>query len=70
MRWLKDPLKPRHGERRSRRGFLFWPRCFDGEYRWLEFVTIVQEVRRIDNFGEMRRTVHVWHTVGWADAEA
>ena len=43
MRWKgKRKVKPKDGDRRIVRVFLFFPRKLEGEWRWLEMATIEQ----------------------------
>lgn len=35
MRWKKQP-EPQHNEKRIKRGFLFFPKRINLEWRWLE----------------------------------
>lgn len=56
MRWKAKPVTPPEGSIRVRSMFLFWPRCVDDQWRWLEFAS-VQEIYR-------RRQ---WITQGWVN---
>jgi len=53
MRWQEKP-KTEIVHR-----FLFWPTCFDGEYRWLEFASI----KRVYQYS-------VWYECAWGDNES
>ena len=44
MRWKKDPLKDSIGRVRIINKFLIFPRCINGEWRWLERCNIEQQV--------------------------
>ena len=55
MRWPKKPLELTICR------FLFWPKCLNGEYRWLEFAGIK---RRRVWAGE-----NLWCEYGWADKD-
>jgi len=50
MRWKL----PEKGSDRIRKGFLFKPRCMNGEYRWLEFATWIQYYDNYGTFGYWR----------------
>ena len=44
MRWInKTQPHPRHGDRRTRSKFLFFPKKCGDEWRWLEFATYIEE---------------------------
>lgn len=45
MRWKIYSLEEKSGERRTVRKFLFLPREFNGETRWLKFAYIIEEVQ-------------------------
>jgi len=73
VRWpSKTALKPREGEERMVRKFLWWPRSFGGEKRWMEWCNIVEMVLRIDVGGSMEWGNYAWRwcETGFADQEA
>lgn len=53
MRWKRKP------DERIKKRFLIWPRCIDGEYRWLEWVRWLQS----------RRNALGWYDVSWIENE-
>ena len=56
MRW-PEKRSPKDGDRRHRRGFLFWPKCIAHEWRWLEWAEWTEEYWHRSMFG--------WHAVAW-----
>jgi len=68
MRWKKrvpsqkakkKPLV--HGDIREKVVFLWFPKCLDGEYRWLEKHVINQRYELLDYVGSC------WYDLGWND---
>lgn len=63
-------LKDREDEERVRPKFLWWPRCFNGgHWRWLERVSILERITRMDVGGSCERGNYkwVWREIGFAD---
>jgi len=48
MRWVKH--KPRLGDRRTRRRFLWLPKTIMGEVRWLEVGRWVEEYQGVNSY--------------------
>lgn len=43
MRWEDKPyVGPKWGDRRTKTGFLLFPKCMAGEWRWLEKASWIQ----------------------------
>ena len=67
MRWY--PTKRRFGDMRIVWRFLWWPRCFEGEWRWLEWAGIQQEYKRWRTRASPdgpEVDVYGWRSVAWA----
>ncbi len=56
MRW-KVEKQPPELTQRVRRVFLWFPRCFSDEYRWLEYARVLEVYA---GYGD-------WAIVAWAD---
>ena len=73
MRWKwKKKQQPKEGDMRIVGRFLLFPKCLNGEWRWLENAQIQQEYRPTRWFGEdklpNRReypTIWEWVDVCW-----
>jgi hypothetical protein len=52
---IKVPKQPTHGTTRSIRKFLWFPKCLQDEWRWLESANIIQ------------RYVEGMHCAKWVD---
>jgi len=63
MRWKTKPI-PKQGMRRIVSRFLWWPRYFDGEARWLERARIHQMY--IEEYFQGDDSSH-WQDTAWAD---
>lgn len=63
MRWQKKyKTYPKEYSTRIKRGFLFFPKIIDREYRWLEYTA--WEQRRVQSiFGEG----YVWMNESWVN---
>jgi hypothetical protein len=67
--------RPKIGDERTVLKFLFFPRCFHGEWRWLELAIIRQkwEIRRGDSLDAAaaecghRIDTEGWWSVAWAN---
>ena len=69
MRW-KAKRKPRVGDFRVLKRFLFFPRKISEEYRWLEFGYIKQKLELVDYHnedGEYYYSKRQWFVVGWSN---
>ena len=64
MRWKADPLKDMEGQQRVVSKFLLFPKCLDGEWRWLERSNIVQQVCKLDVGGSCQWGCYAWQ---WID---
>ena len=54
-------LKDREGEQRTVRKFLLWPRRFrTGNWRWLEYADIVEEIVAVDIGGHFEWGKYKW----------
>jgi len=63
MKWKATPT-PKHRDLRTVVRFLWWPRCFDGEWRWLERARIRQVfIECIDPYD----FTWGWSSFGWAE---
>lgn len=62
MKMNTDKLKARLGERRTITKFALIPIQIEEEVRWLEKVTLIQEVRPVDVGGSMQwgKFKHYW----------
>lgn len=60
--------KLREGDRRKVTKFLFIPKTFDGELRWLEYAEIIEEVKKVDVGGsnEWGNYKNMWVEIGWS----
>lgn len=56
MRWKRKAPEPLIGSRRTITIFAFYPILLEGEYRWMEYVSINQ-----------MREIGSWTNVSWAD---
>ena len=56
-------LRSREGERRVRRRFLVCPRCFGGDWRFLEWAFVVEEVLKVDVGGWCGWGYYSWRWV-------
>jgi len=67
MRWKKDPLENREFDKRIIEKFLWFPKCLNGEWRWLEKALINQEVLKVDVGGTMEwgKYKHKWIDRKW-----
>jgi hypothetical protein len=74
MRWKAGPVKPirKVGDTRFKTGFLFFPKCLNGEWRWLESTIWIQEMYlgtaggpEGPSYGVLR-----WQSTDWADHRA
>jgi hypothetical protein len=63
MRWLAKP-EPENADTRLRVGFLLFPRCIDGEWRWLERAAWTQRFRW-EHHPECGHLAY-WDDVAWA----
>ena len=64
MRWKEPEHKTTTGARRDVSEFLFFPKCINGEWRWLEWATIEQVFIR----GAMDPYRHyAWLNERWID---
>jgi hypothetical protein len=56
MRWLKNrkevPIKPKLGDIKICRKFLFFPLCLNEVYRWLEYAMIEYEYSLVKDWRE------------------
>ncbi len=62
-------LKDRCGERRTRRKFLLFPRCFESkQWRWLEYAEIVEEITEVDVGSTMEwgNYAYQWQEIGFS----
>ena len=65
MCWLANPLKNRSGEKRQITEFIIFPKCLNGEWRWLEKATYEQVVKpEFDYFGMYK---YHWVSTKWID---
>jgi hypothetical protein len=65
MRWAIPKIdKPQIGDKRTLIKYLFFPKCLDGRWRWLEFAMIEQEYTRWISIAPECRPIPV---VGWRD---
>lgn len=63
MRWIRcKELLYQHGEYRILDKFLWWPRCIENEYRWLEQASIHQRMFSVEKTGW-------WEDIAWIDEE-
>ncbi len=68
MRWKNNLyLKPREGETRIKRKFLFYPRKLDTDHwRWLEFANVIEQVCKVDIGGSGQWGHYGWYWCGIA----
>ncbi len=60
MRYIFSPHpRPKIGDKRNVRGFLWWPKFIDGEVRWLESSGWVEVYECIDG--------PCWEPIQWVD---
>ena len=68
MKWLLDkPVQLKEGQQRTVKKFLFWPRTFGRDKRWLEYANIIETVvwRTGSIDGPMSR--YIWVETDFAD---
>lgn len=63
IRWKKAP-EPKQGDNRTVSKFLLFPRCLDGEWRWLGRERIVQHFRE---WTELDPEGYPMQGSGWVD---
>lgn len=66
MRWKKKKPKPfpKDGDKRVVKKFLWKPRCFNDEYRWLEFAEI-NEIYHVIKINLGMYAHGYWEEVGY-----
>lgn len=75
MRWsdIKKAKEPKyqHGQLRTVRRFLLFPKKIGHETRWLEIATWIQEFHVTEKewtvFGDYNKTVNKWRDSQWSD---
>ena len=69
MKWCKPP-ELIEGEQRTVRRFLWFPKCLNREWRWLEFADIRQKVVKFDVGGSMQWGYYknAWHDIAWGNS--
>lgn len=71
MRWKKKPVNtktyPKEGDERVISGFLFFPECLNGEYRWLEFAQVLQVWA--EDYCNHPYPIYKWCAVSWVEKE-
>ena len=70
MRFYFDTIKPMVGSERTVIKFLFWPRKFNNELRWLEFSLLRQRyVIKMVHMPDCPNEYDIgeWKTTGWGD---
>ncbi len=65
MKWKKRK-KPNNGDTRIKKKFLLFPKCIEGDCRWLEMAKYKQRYRR---FVTLNRIYDEWIDVEWVDNE-
>lgn len=70
MRWASKGSKqaPKEGDHRIVDRFLFFPKCIDDEWRWLEFASIGQKCKMLASLSPDPSTelkYPGWVDVGW-----
>ena len=74
MRWKAGPVKPERkvGDTRFKTGFLFFPKCLNGEWRWLESTIWIQETYLGTGLCADGPCMDVlrWRSTDWADHRA
>ena len=71
MRWKARKARPgpQEGDTRTIRKFLLCPRRLGGEWRWFEWATVRQCLRRVHTYAPdgISSTRLTWCDVAWAD---
>jgi len=75
MRWKNETFNYKAGDRKVVERVLFFPKCLNEEYRWLEKTKIVQvlieqDTVRIGNNVYGINPKRVWKDLCWADITA
>lgn len=65
MRWKYIDKDPKEGTIRTRHKFLLLPQCIDGEWRWLERASWVEEYTWHTNSHGIYKPD--WITIRWKD---
>ncbi len=67
--WAKAEPKPpaKVGDRRTVSVFLLWPKCLEGQWRWMGFERVVQEFQRYRVCPPDMQAMDVvgWRSVAW-----
>lgn len=71
--WAKPEPKPpaKVGDRRTVSVFLLWPKCLEGQWRWLGFERVVQEYQSFWSYAPDIQPMDVvgWRAVAWGRSE-
>lgn len=69
MRWNKRPPKiyPERGTKRTVKKFIWFPKCLNGQWRWLDYCGVIQEYAPYVTSIEQDEPFRVWDDIAWAD---
>lgn len=69
MRWKAQQAEPEHkvGDTRIKTGFLFFPKCLNDEWRWLEKSSWEQKMCLLTAGLCWESTDWGWESTDWAD---